>query len=298
MTDDRPILTLAHSPDPDDAFMWWPLGDVEQGREPEIDTWPFRFRTEPADIESLNRRAEERGDLDITALSAAAYARVAGRYALTACGASMGEGYGPKVVAREAHERAWLSSDRITVVTPGARTTAHLTFRILAGPNATTIEAPFREVTGRVLAARGDGPPQAGIVIHEGQLTYAEEGLAQVADLGAWWLEREGLPLPLGVNAVRRDLESRFGRGTLSALAGVLRRSVEHAASQRSRGLEVALGFARGITREQADEFVGMYVTARTIDMGEEGETAIGRLLSLGAASGLCPEPGVIDVVR
>lgn len=288
----RPI-TLAHSPDPDDAFMWWPLGDADTGAPALIDTEGLVFRTIADDIESLNARAARDADLDITALSVGAWPHVRDRYAITACGASMGDGYGPRVVAPEPQNIDWLRADRPRIAIPGERTTAFLTLRLLAGPDVRFIAVPFDKVTAAV--ARGDA--DAALVIHEGQLTFQDEGLHLVADLGQWWTSRTGLPLPLGLNTVRRALEHELGVGALDRIARVLRRSVEHAMSRRDDGLAVAMGFARGLTQERADRFVRMYVNDLTIDMGARGRDAISRLLSEAASAGLCPDPGPADVV-
>jgi 1,4-dihydroxy-6-naphthoate synthase len=299
MPDDRPILTIGHSPDPDDAFMWWPLGDATPGaeRDSSIDTGRFRFRPVPADIEALNQRAVDRADLDITAMSAHAYPHARGAYRITSCGASMGDGFGPKVVAREPHDVEWLRSAQRLVAVPGVRTSAYLALRMLAGPAFRHVVVDFDRIID-VVGAGGPGAPDAGLVIHEGQLTYARDGLVEVVDLGAWWKGRTGGPLPLGLNTVRRDLDRRFGAGALDDVAGTLRRSVEHAMARRDAGLSVAMGFARGLTLADADTFVGMYVNALTIDMGRPGADAIARLLRDGAAAGLCPEPGEIDVLK
>lgn len=293
-----PVLTLAHSPDPDDAFMWWPLGDVERGRPPEIDTKGLLFTAVASDIESLNRRAAETGDLDITACSAHAYTHARGRYAITSCGASMGDGYGPKLVARDRLSMDALRSGSAEIAIPGTRTSAYLTLRLMLGEGVRTRVVPFEEIIEEVALGRTD----VGLVIHEGQLTYADEGLVELEDLGAWWMRATGLPLPLGLNLVKRDLAERLrpflGDAALAALAGVLRDSVAHAMSRRETGLEVAMGYGRGISKERADRFVNMYVNDLTVDMGEAGAEAILRFLRAGAAAGLCPDPGPVDIVR
>ena len=296
MPDERPVLTIAHSPDPDDAFMWWPLGHASEdadARAPSIDTGTFRFLALTDDIESLNRRAIERADLDATAISANAYPHVKDRYVVTACGASMGDGYGPRVVAREEHGLDWLTRPGVTIAIPGERTTAFLALRLMVGPDVRTRVVPFHEIIDEVASGRAD----AGLVIHEGQLTYAAEGLALIADLGAWWKGETGLPLPLGLNALRRDLDARFGAGSVREVAGVLRESVAHAMRERERGIAYAMGFARGVTDAQADEFVRMYVNDLTLDMGERGAEALRALLRAGHKAGLCPDPGPVDVV-
>jgi 1,4-dihydroxy-6-naphthoate synthase len=299
--DDHPdILTMAHSPDPDDAFMWLALGDVgERGglatpREPLIDTGRFRFHVIARDVETLNQRAVERGDLDITAISFHTYPMIWDRYALTASGASMGDGYGPKVVAREARDPGWLRTPGLRIATPGKRTTAHLTLRLMLGQEFRAVETPFDEVMDRVASGDAD----AGVVIHEGQITYPQRGLALVVDLGAWWKQHTGLPLPLGGNAIRRDLDERFGAGALAEVAGILSASIRHSMANRAQSLAHAASYARGVTPEQNDEFVRMYVNDLTIDAGETGARAIERLLGDAHAAGLCPDPGPIDLVR
>lgn len=275
-------LRLAHSPDPDDAFMWWPLvGRDDEG--PAIDVGRFRFDLVHDDIEALNRRAEG-GDLEITALSCARYPAVAGRYALTACGASMGDGYGPKLVARAACDAAALRGARIAV--PGRLTSAFGALSLLLGPGAfEPVEAPFDAIEGIVAGGEVD----AGVVIHEGQLTYARSGLHLVEDLGAWWMREHGGPMPLGVNAIRRDLEELHGPGTLLEVARLLRRSVEHALAHRDEAIEYALRFARGIDAATADRFVAMYVNRWTLAFGPEGEAAVRRFLAALAGAGLVP---------
>lgn len=285
----RPTLTLAHSPDPDDAFMWWPLlGEIDTGR--------FQFELVPLDIQSLNVRAIERGDLDITAISIHTYPHVKDRYALTSCGASMGDGYGPRIVAREAQEdsHTWLADPSIRVATPGLQTTAHLVYRMMlkgAEPQATAV--PFDTILDVV--ATGDA--DVGIVIHEGQLTYADAGLSLVADLGAWWRGETGLPLPLGGNAIRRDLDDRFGAGTLEEVTAILSRSIQHALSERDKSVEIAMEHARGLDAATADEFISMYVNRLTLDAGARGLDAIQTLLRQAHAMGLCPDPGEIELI-
>ncbi len=284
--DQRPTLTLGHSPDPDDAFMWWPL-------ESAIDTGRFRFSAIPEDIESLNKRAVEQGDLDITAISMHTYANVHDRYALTSSGASVGDGFGPKIVSRDPHDRDWLKTPGITIAIPGERTTAHLATRLCVGQPFKFVAMPFETI----MSAVADGDVDAGVIIHEGQLTYQDAGLTLIADLGAWWKERTGLPLPLGANAIRRDLDDRFGPGTLQEVAGVLSKSIEHALAHRDEGVAYARQFARGLPEATTDEFISMYVNDLTIDLGTVGAKAVDRLLTDGAKAGLCPDPGEIDLV-
>ena len=294
---DTVTLTIGHSPDPDDAFMWWPLGSAEPGSPApaSIDTGRYRFVPVAADIEELNGRAAESGDLDITALSMGAYPRVADRYALTSCGSSMGDGYGPRVVARGAMPVSALREPGVRVAIPGERTTAFLTLRLMLGVAPETVVMPFADVTRAVR----EGEVDAGLVIHEAQITFLDEGLSLVADLGAWWTGETGLPLPLGANAVRRDLDGRFGAGTASEVTGVLRRSIEHALAERERGVDHALGFAQpGTDRARADEFIGMYVNDLTLDAGARGERGVAELYRRAAEAGLMGAPPEATMVR
>ena len=288
-------LRLGHSPDPDDAFMWWPLFDVD-GAPPSIRSDRFRFEQVEIDIEAANRRAEAGDDLlEITALSCGQFPRVADRYAITACGSSMGEGYGPKLVAAAPGTVADLQASRPRIAIPGARTTSALVLGIrMAGHDYEPVEVPFEEVPDAVLDGRAD----AGVVIHEGQLTYGDLGLHLLEDLGAWWGERTGGPLPLGVNVVRRDLDDRFGPGTLTEIARLLEASVAMALDQRERSLEYAMRFGRGIDRDVADRFVELYVNRLTVDAGDEGRSAVERLFAEAAAAGLLDDPGSITFVK
>lgn len=287
-------ITLAHSPDPDDAFMWWPLGTPD--RQPAIDTEGFRFEPVHADIEQLNQRAIATGDLDITAISVHAYPHVKETYALTSCGFSMGRAYGPRIVAREAHDTRWLKESHPTIAVPGRKTTAYLALRLLLGGEFDHVVAPFDQVVDVVRAGSAD----AGLVIHEAQLTYEREQMHLVADLGEWWEAETGLPLPLGANAIRRDLERRFGPGSLARITRVLARSIRHAMEHRELGMEIAGRHAATPDAPAAliERFVGMYVNELTIDPGEAGERAIALLLRRGRDAGLCPDPGEIELLR
>ena len=296
MTSKDPIvIRLGHSPDPDDAFMWWPLFGID-GADPEIPSERFRFEQVEIDIEAANLRAETGDDLlEITALSCGQFPRVADRYAITACGSSMGEGYGPKLVAREpmSVEALGLSSPRIAI--PGRRTTAALTLGLrLKDLDWTPVEVPFDTVPQVVLAGEVD----AGVVIHEGQLTYADDGLHLVEDLGTWWSKRTGGPLPLGLNLVRRDLEDLHGEGTMSEIAALLEASVRHALDHRSTSIEYAMRFGRGIPAEIADRFVELYVNRLTIDAGEGGRNAIRTLFAEAAEAGLLPAVTEVTFLR
>lgn len=291
--DARPILTLGHSPDPDDAFMWWPITGIDGGT-PAIDTGRFRFRAVIDDIESLNERAEH-GELAITAMSCAQYAKVRERYAITACGASMGDGYGPKLVAKRPMATSDLCSPKATVAIPGERTSAFAALRVLLGGGEFRWKAlPFKEILSRVAGGEFD----AGVLIHEAQLAYEAAGVHLVADLGVWWRERFGHPLPLGINAVRRDLETEFGTGTLSEIAGSLQRSVEHALGHREAGLRYARRFAQGVSQGDVDAFVGMYVNRWTLRFGDEGVAAVACFLDAVHRCGAGPRAGRIDVIE
>lgn len=287
-------LTIGHSPDPDDAFMWWPLGGPET--PPRIDTGRFRFVPIAEDIERLNRRAVECADLDITAISMHTYPSVRGDYQLTACGASMGEGYGPKLVAREVLAPGSLIERGAIIAIPGVRTSAYLTLRLMLGAEFRSIEVPFE----RVIETVATGEADAGLVIHEAQLSFHEAGLVLVADLGAWWLEETGLPLPLGGNAVRRDLDERFGRGASREVVGILAESIRFACAHREEAMSYAGGFTSspGANAAMLERFVGMYVNDLTLDAGELGERAIGELLRRGYEAGICPDPGDIRLAR
>jgi 1,4-dihydroxy-6-naphthoate synthase len=293
--DDRILLRLGHSPDPDDAFMWWPLFGID-GEGPEIVSSRFRFEQVEIDIEAANRRAEIGPDrLEITAFSCGQYPRVAGHYAITACGSSMGEGYGPKLVAARPMAMSELAAARPRIAIPGNRTTAAMTLGLrLQGIDYEAVETPFEEVGDRVLSGLVD----AGVVIHEGQLTYEADGLHLVEDLGAWWWAETGEPLPLGVNAVRRDLEQLHGEGTLQEIAGLLERSVGFAIEHRDRSVSYAMGFGRGVPRETADRFIELYVNQLTVDAGARGLSAVNRLLTAAADAGLVPVVDQIDFVR
>lgn len=265
------LIQLAHSPDADDAFMFYALarGKVSAGE--------VRFVHVREDIETLNQRAL-RGELELTAVSFHAYAYLAERYLLLPHGASMGDRYGPRIVAREAMDRAALRGKRVAI--PGALTSAALALR-LHQPEVETVVMPFDRIGEAVKAGEVD----AGVIIHEGQLTYADEGLRLVADLGEWWYGETGLPLPLGGNAVRRDL----GDHLIRVIAKAVRDSIEYALAHRDEALDYALRFGRGLDRAKADEFVGMYVNRRTLAMGEEERRAIEEFLARGHAAGVLP---------
>jgi 1,4-dihydroxy-6-naphthoate synthase len=270
-------IRVGHSPDPDDAFMYWALTtDL-------LDHRGFHFEQVLADIQTLNQWARA-GRLEVTAISLAAYPFVQQDYALLPHGASIGSGYGPVVVTRD---RAGIDEliER-EIVVPGAMTTAFLTLRLVLGEFRYR-ELPFEEIPDEVASGRAD----AGLLIHEGQLTFAEQGLQKALDLGDWWLLETGLPLPLGVNVVRRDV------GRLDELSEVLRDSIQCGLDNRSDALEYALQFGRGIDAAVADRFVSMYVNELTQDYGDEGRSAVAELLRRGAGIGAFPEPVQVDFV-
>lgn len=271
-------IRVGHSPDADDAFMFYALA------EGKLDTGRYRFEHVLADIETLNRRALD-GRLELTALSAHAYAFLAERYVLCTCGASMGEQYGPIVVARRKLSREVLKHALVAV--PGLWTTAYLVLRLCLGNDFQQLVVPFDHILEAVAAGHFEGRPvDAGLIIHEGQLTYAEQGLHLLLDLGRWWFERTGLPLPLGVNALRKDLDETTRR----EVHQLLRQSIEYALAHRREALEYALRFGRGLSTGQADRFVEMYVNRWTLDLGAEGRKAIELLLSEGYAAGIIPQ--------
>jgi len=274
-------LLLGHSPDPDDAFMFYGLacGKVEAGR------WRFRHILE--DIQSLNERAT-RGELHITAISVHAYPYVRARYALLACGGSCGEGYGPVVVSRSPMGVEDLRGKTIAV--PGRMTTAYLVLRLLLGADGFVDRVVmFDRILDEVAAGRAD----AGLVIHEGQLTYEQQGLCKIVDLGGWWYDQTQLPLPLGANVVRRDL----GTEAMAEIAEIIRRSIRYGLAHREEAVAYSLQYARQMGAALADRFVGMYVNERTLDYGETGRQAIRELLGRGHEAGIVPDPGRIDFV-
>lgn len=277
------LIRLGHSPDPDDAFMFHALADEL------IPTDGFRFEHVLRDIETLNDWAKE-GRLEVTALSVHAYAYLADGYRLLPHGASMGEQYGPMVVAREPLDPAELP--RLKVAIPGALTSAFLELQLAVGRIADPVIVPF----DRILDVVEAGEVDAGLVIHEGQLTYETQGLQSVIDLGQWWHELTGgLPLPLGANAVRRDLDEG---DTLARLSRILRDSIAYGLEHRAAALEYAEGFGRGLDRGLADRFVGMYVNDRTLDYGEDGRAAVAELLRRGHEAGLIDRAVVVDFVE
>ena len=275
-------IRVAHSPDSDDAFMFYALA------EGKIDTGDLRYVHELSDIESLNQRARQ-AELDVTAVSIHAYAYLWRDYALLGSGSSMGDGYGPRLVATRpspSDPRAALRGLRVGV--PGKLTTAYLALQLYQ-PDVVAVEIPFDQIEDAV--HRGD--VDVGLLIHEGQLTYADTGLHLWADLGAWWLDDTGLPLPLGGNAVRRNL----GGALIDQIARDLRASIVYALEHRAPALAHAKQFNRGIGDERTDTFVGMYVNDWTVDYGPRGREAVQTLLDRGHAAGIIPERVAVEFI-
>jgi 1,4-dihydroxy-6-naphthoate synthase len=264
-------ITVAHSPDSDDAFMFYGLA-TNKVRVPGL-----RFTHTLCDIETLNRRAMEgEGVYDVTAISFHAYPYIQDHYALMPCGGSVGEGYGPMIVAPRAYSTTEIKKKRIAV--PGTLTTAYLVLKLFA-PGIETEIVPFDQIIPQVL----EGKHEAGLIIHEGQLTFDRSGLHRIVDLGKWWQKVTGLPLPLGGNAIRRNL----GPGLMEQVATALRDSIQYALDHREEALAYAMQFARDLDSQMADKFVGMYVNERTLDYGPDGREAVRRLLDMGHRAGI-----------
>ncbi len=286
LTATKQLIRVGHSPDPDDAFMFYALAS---GR---LDTGEFEFTHELVDIETLNRRAFD-AKLELTAVSIHAYAYLHDKYALCTCGASMGDGYGPMVVAREAMTADRLRSVRIAV--PGKLTSAYLALRLFLGNDFACVEVPFDEIIPAIVAGQYGGQPiEAGLIIHEGQLTYGQQNLKLIVDLGQWWKENTGLPLPLGANAVRKNL----GTETVREVQRLLKASIEYGLSHREKALQYAQKFRRDLSDTQADQFVGMYVNDWTIDFGPRGREAVAEFLAQGFQAGVLPELVVPEFVK
>ncbi len=277
----KQLITVGHSPDPDDAFMFYALAHEK------LDTGDLQFRHELQDIETLNRRAL-RGELEVTAVSIHAYAHLLDKYALLPSGCSMGDRYGPMVVARQPQSIDALKKARIAV--PGTLTTAFLTLRLLLPEGFTYEVVPFDQI----LSAVAEGRYDAGLIIHEGQLTFQNQGLHLIVDLGVWWQEKTGLPLPLGGNAVRRDL----GPETMHEISRLLKESIRYALAHRDDALAYALRYARDMDKALADRFVGMYVNDWTLDYGPRGREAVRRLLDEGHRAGIIPCPVSVEFVE
>ena len=293
---DTQLLRLGHSPDPDDAFMFYGLAkDL-------LPTGRYRFEHILQDIQTLNQRAMK-GELEITAISIHAYPYVADKYALTSCGSSMGDGYGPMVVARQPMQIDDLKGKHIAI--PGELTTAFLALQLLLGKGERRVSPTSNQqpttsnfsydlvMFDQIPAAVARGEFDAGLLIHEGQLTFQQLGLHLIVDTGIWWQQKTGLPLPLGGNVIRKDL----GRDTMQEVTDILRNSIQFSLDNRAKAVEYALQFGRDLDRNLADKFVGMYVNHWTIDYGDRGRAAIDLLLSEGAKAGIVPPIGKIDYI-
>ncbi len=272
-------INVAHSPDSDDAFMFYGLA-TNKVRVPGL-----RFTHTLCDIETLNQKARE-GVYDVTAISFHAYPYIQDTYALMTCGGSVGEGYGPMVVSPRAFTQSEIKKKRIAV--PGTLTTAYLALQLFA-PGIETEVVPFDQIIPQVL----EGKYEAGLIIHEGQLTYDKSGLHRIVDLGKWWQKVTGLPLPLGGNAIRRAL----GPDLMLAASNALRDSIQYALDHREEALSYAMQFARELDPQTADRFVGMYVNERTLDYGPDGREAVRRLLDMGHKAGIIGPEARVDWV-
>lgn len=278
-TGTRDIL-IAHSPDSDDAFMFYGMA-TNKVRVPGL-----KFTHTLTDIETLNQKAINEAFYDVTAISFHAYPYMQDNYALMACGGSVGEGYGPMIVASRQFTLDEIKKVRVAV--PGTLTTAYLTLKLFA-PEIETAVVPFDQIIPEVRA----GNFEAGLIIHEGQLTYSHSGLHKILDLGQWWREETGLPLPLGGNAIRRSM----GEDLMLTVTGALRESIQHGLEHREEALAYAMQFARDLDHDLANKFVGMYVNERTLNYGEDGREAIRKLLHLGHERGIIPHPVKVDFI-
>ena len=272
-------IKVAHSPDSDDAFMFYGMA-TNKIRVPGV-----KFTHTLCDIETLNRKAME-GFYDITAVSFHAYPYIQDKYAVMPMGGSVGEGYGPMIVASRRIPVDELKTIKIAI--PGTMTTAYLALKLFA-PDAITEVVPFDQIIPRVL----EGKYEAGLIIHEGQLTFGKAGLHRIVDMGKWWRDLTGMPLPLGGNAIKRDL----GPELTLACCNALRDSIRYALDNRDEALQYAMQFARDLDVQQADKFVGMYVNERTIDYGKDGREAIVKLLEMGYERGIIPTKPLVDFV-
>ena len=280
------MIRVGHSPDSDDAFMFYALA---KGK---LDTGQYEFVHELVDIETLNRRAFH-GELELTAVSVHAYAHLNDVYALCNCGASMGDQYGPILIEHETTDNLADTSAPMRIAIPGELTTAFLTLKLyLAQTGRTNVEfvkVLFDQILEEVKAKKYD----AGLIIHEGQLTFEREGLKLIADLGVWWKERTGLPLPLGANAIRRDLPGQ----TITDVVRLLHASIKYALDHREAALDYALEYGRGLERNDADKFVGMYVNNWTLDFGDVGRRAVRELLQQAYDHGIVPKRVVPEFI-
>jgi 1,4-dihydroxy-6-naphthoate synthase len=273
-------ISIAHSPDSDDAFMFYGLATNK------VRVSGHKFTHVLCDIETLNQRAMREAFYDVTAISFHVYPYIQEQYALMACGGSVGEGYGPMIVAARPYNLDEIRSVRIAV--PGTMTTAYLALKLFA-PEIETAVVPFDQIIPEVLA----GNYSAGLIIHEGQLTYPRSGLSRILDLGVWWREQTGLPLPLGGNAIRRSL----GETTMLTVTQALKDSIQYGLDHREQALEYAMQFGRDLDTTLADKFVGMYVNERTLNYGDDGRAAIRRLLAMGHERGVIPHSVQVDFV-
>src|SRR5882757_4422640 len=272
-------INVAHSPDSDDAFMFYGLA-TNKVRVPGL-----RFNHTLCDIETLNQKAQE-GVYDVTAVSFHAYPYIQDSYALMSCGGSVGDGYGPMIVSPRPFSQTEIKKIKIAV--PGKLTTAYLALMLFA-PGIEVEVVPFDQIIPQVL----EGKYEAGLIIHEGQLSYGQAGLQKILDCGKWWRDMTGLPLPLGGNAIRREL----GPELMKAVGAALKESIEYALANRDAALEYAMQFARDLDRQTANQFVGMYVNERTVDYGDDGKEAIRRLLDMGFRAGIIPHQAKVDFV-
>jgi 1,4-dihydroxy-6-naphthoate synthase len=290
MPSEPSVFTLGHSPDPDDAFMFYAMA------ENKIDMRGYRFEHRLEDIQTLNERAR-RGELHISAISIHAYAYVSDRYALLPCGASMGDGYGPLVIRKGATEepgpfeqdaREFLS-DKIIAI-PGKMTSAFLALQLFLGRDFKHIVVPFDQIFDAV----SDGPAQAGLIIHEGQLTYARSGFQKIVDLGEWWKKETGLPLPLGGNVLRKDIAPAVQHDLLE----IIRASIEFGLAHRNEAVRHSMPYARDMNETLAAKFIGMYVNDYTLDYGEDGRAAIRKFLGLAQQRGYLDQMPQIEFVE
>jgi 1,4-dihydroxy-6-naphthoate synthase len=272
-------ITVAHSPDSDDAFMFYGLATSK------VRTPGLRFTHTLCDIETLNQKARE-GVYDVSAISFHAYPYVQDKYALMSCGGSVGEGYGPMIVSPRPFTAAEIKTKRIAV--PGTLTTAFLALQLFA-PGIETEVVPFDQIIPQVL----EGKYESGLIIHEGQLTYDKSGLHRIVDLGKWWGKVTGLPLPLGGNAIRRAL----GAELMPVVTAALRESIQYGLDHREEALSYAMQFARDLDTSSADKFIGMYVNERTLDYGADGREAVRRLLDMGHKAGIIGPEAKVDWV-
>jgi 1,4-dihydroxy-6-naphthoate synthase len=272
-------ITVAHSPDSDDAFMFYGLATHK------VRTPGLRFTHSLCDIETLNQKARE-GVYDVTAISFHAYPYIQDKYALMACGGSVGEGYGPMIVSPRPFSTTDIKTKKIAI--PGKLTTAYLALQLFA-PGVETEVVPFDQIIPQVL----EGKYEAGLIIHEGQLTYDKSGLHRIVDLGKWWQKVTGLPLPLGGNGIRRSL----GPQLMSTVTAALRESIQYGLDHREEALSYAMQFARDLDAASADKFVGMYVNERTLDYGPDGREAVRRLLDMGHKAGIIGPEAHVDWV-